>query len=87
MEGFLSSNMDYISIRPSEDDILQLALFQPDDNEIYKQADQILKKEKKKFFFKWTYVQHNLYTKKAVTVKMAPYVAPGWQFYDDCQFI
>lgn len=55
-ELFLSSHMFVLANSPKKDDILQFALIQPDDSELYTQASYIIKGQKKKSWFKWKYV-------------------------------
>lgn len=53
-ELFLSSHMYVLTNDPKKDDIVQFALLQPDDSELYTQAKFIVQKEKKKkSWFKW----------------------------------
>ena len=43
---------------PKKDDIVQFALLQPDDSELYTQASFMIKgEERKKSWFKWMYVE------------------------------
>ena len=55
-ELFLSGQMYVLANNPKRDDILQLALLQPDDSELYIQALTIIKDQKKKSWFRWRYV-------------------------------
>ena len=55
-ELFLSGHMYVLANNPKRDDILQLALLQPDESEIYNQAVVAVKGEKKKSWFAWRYM-------------------------------
>ena len=52
-ELFLSGHMFVLANNPKKDDILQLALLQPEDSEVYMQALTIAKDKRKKSWFKW----------------------------------
>jgi hypothetical protein len=49
--------MFVLANNPKKDDILQLALLQPEDSEVYTQALIITKDKKKKSWFKWRCVK------------------------------
>ena len=52
--------MFVLANNPKKDDILQLALLQPDDSELYIQATAIVKGDKKKkSWFKWRYENYS----------------------------
>ena len=73
---FLSGHMYILANDPDKDDILQLALLQPNDSEIYTQASSIIHGRKKKSWYKWrywhTYLHMHMHTVQAV---ISPVVA------------
>ena len=55
-EFFMSGHMDILANNPSHDEILQLALLQPNSSEVFIQASARVCGDRKKSWFKWRLV-------------------------------
>ena len=54
-EFFMSGHMDILANDPSRDEIVQLALLQPNASEVFVQASARARGDRKKSWFKWRY--------------------------------
>lgn len=52
-EFFVSGHMDILANDPSHDDIIQLALLQPNASEVYVQASARVRGDRRKSWFNW----------------------------------
>ena len=52
----MSGHMDILANHPSRDEIVQLALLQPNASEVFVQASARARGDRKKSWFKWRYV-------------------------------
>ena len=52
----MSGHMDILANHPSHDEIVQLALLQPNASEVFVQASMRARGDRKKSWFKWRYV-------------------------------
>ena len=52
-EFFMSGHMDILANNPSNDEIVQLALLQPNASEVFVQASARVRGDRRKSWFKW----------------------------------